>query len=198
MKYWTEAQNKRLMECSSAEEIAKAVKQKVIPASNTLDSLMRRLRQLKRERRITGKAPKVRSTVERRALSPEERIERERRGREEKDRRKERNEEAGVLYRKIEMLERTLAESFKIQRTPQEYIIHPKESALDEATPVIVASDWHVEETVLPEQVNSLNEYNATIATHRAKLFFQNALKLLQVSERDNAIHTVVLALLGD
>lgn len=37
-----------------------------------------------------------------------------------------------------------------------------------QATAVIMASDWHVEETVLPEQVNGLNEFNPAVAERRA------------------------------
>lgn len=42
------------------------------------------------------------------------------------------------------------------------------QSKKPQATAVMLASDWHVEETVLPEQVNHLNEFSPAIAKARA------------------------------
>jgi hypothetical protein len=70
-------------------------------------------------------------------------------------------------------------------------------SGTSEATPVIVASDWHVEEIVGAE-VGDLNRYNPEIAGQRARTFFQAALRLVQLLNQDVTINTVVLALLGD
>lgn len=84
-------------------------------------------------------------------------------------------------------------------KTPQVINIEPAmPSDKSESVAVMVASDWHIEEEVKPEQVNYLNEYNLDIAKQRATRFFQNGHKLLAMAARDTAIRTTVLALLGD
>ena len=67
-----------------------------------------------------------------------------------------------------------------------------------EAVAVIVASDWHVEETISALTVNNLNAYNPDIAKERIHWFFQNTVRLLEIVGRDVRIKGVVLALLGD
>lgn len=84
-------------------------------------------------------------------------------------------------------------------RTPQEVSISPSlASGASESAAVVVASDWHIEEPVLPAQVNNLNEYSLTIATQRSMRFFRGALRLVNILGRDTKVSTVVLALLGD
>jgi hypothetical protein len=53
--------------------------------------------------------------------------------------------------------------------------INPRErtSKLAEATPLVLASDWHIEEEVRPEQVEDRNRYNLEIATRRMERFFE-------------------------
>jgi hypothetical protein len=55
--------------------------------------------------------------------------------------------------------------------------IRPRErtSGLREATPLVLASDWHIEEEVRPEQVAGRNRYNLEIATRRMERFFESA-----------------------
>jgi hypothetical protein len=78
------------------------------------------------------------------------------------------------------------------------FTIKPHEgSGTSEATAVILASDWHVEETVGPE-VGSLNRYNLGIAERRATKFFQSALRLIRLLQQDVTINHVILALLWD
>jgi hypothetical protein len=78
--------------------------------------------------------------------------------------------------------------------------ITPREgSGTSEATPVIVASDWHCEEIVRGAQVSGLNEFNLDIAERRIVRFFQAALNLIKNHLNPGVnIHDVVLALLGD
>jgi hypothetical protein len=54
-------------------------------------------------------------------------------------------------------------------------VIRPRErkSNLAEATPLVLASDWHVEEEVKPEQVAGRNRYNLEIAARRMERFFE-------------------------
>jgi hypothetical protein len=76
--------------------------------------------------------------------------------------------------------------------------ITPKHSShTSEGTVVIVASDWHAEETVGGE-TGGLNTFNPAIAKTRVERFFQSSLRLLTLLQQDVTIETVVLALLGD
>lgn len=67
-----------------------------------------------------------------------------------------------------------------------------------EATVVVLASDWHIEERVDPATINNLNEYNLSIAEKRAIEFFRHSLRLTDILSRDVKITTMILALLGD
>jgi hypothetical protein len=85
------------------------------------------------------------------------------------------------------------------QGVPSTYTIEPQEgSGTSEATPIIVASDWHSEEIVKPSQVNGLNEFNLDIFEQRNTKFWQSGLRLIRLLNQDVKIQTVVLALLGD
>lgn len=104
-----------------------------------------------------------------------------------------------------EMLERlTRAEAerdaaLKVVREPQTHVIKPyKEDTDSEAVAFMIASDWHVEEVVEPEQVNGLNTYNMDIARSRADAFFRNGLKLVKIFQHDVRVDKLVLPLLGD
>ena len=84
-------------------------------------------------------------------------------------------------------------------KTPQIYDIPVKVSKGEsESVCFLIASDWHVEETVLPGDVSNLNEYNVDIAEQRAVKFFQGGHRLFEMLRHDTNIKTIVLALLGD
>jgi hypothetical protein len=66
------------------------------------------------------------------------------------------------------------------------------------ATALLLLSDWHVEEHVRPETVNSLNEYTLAVAEKSVKSVFERFLNLLE-NERGLAdIQNVVVHLGGD
>lgn len=67
-----------------------------------------------------------------------------------------------------------------------------------EATAVVIASDWHVEERVNPDTVNGKNKFNLEIAKQRAAEFFMNAVKLLNKEKTSIAIPQLILHLGGD
>lgn len=67
-----------------------------------------------------------------------------------------------------------------------------------EATPVVVASDWHAEELVTKAQTSGLNEANPEIIERRITNFFQASLRLVKLLRVDVKMKTMVLALLGD
>lgn len=59
---------------------------------------------------------------------------------------------------------------------PVRIIPRERTSGLREGTPLVLASDWHVEEEVRPEQVAGRNRYNLEIAEQRMERFFAAAL----------------------
>jgi len=66
------------------------------------------------------------------------------------------------------------------------------------ATAIMVASDWHLEEKVEPAQVSGKNQYNIQIAAKRATKFFEKGLFLTNLIRQGIKINRLVLALLGD
>lgn len=103
-----------------------------------------------------------------------------------------------IVTSRLEEAEKII-EAMKAVGSANSYTIKSKDSdGRSEATAVIVASDWHYEETVHSENVNGMNEYNTDIAKVRAELFFVNAVKLIKIFKKESEINTLVLAFLGD
>ena len=103
------------------------------------------------------------------------------------------------VLKKSEQLEKELQASIKIKAGIKPYKFEYKVSdRKGESVAVVVASDWHIEETIKPETVNGLNQYTLSLAEQRTKQFFQNTLKLVQKEQNESKIETLVLALLGD
>ncbi len=105
-----------------------------------------------------------------------------------------------IALSRIETLQQEITFSKKINsEINNEITIRPKEGGgTSEATVVLVASDWHVEEVVNPATVNYLNDFNLDVADRRITQFFQNSLRLIKMFQNDVSINTMVLALLGD
>lgn len=78
--------------------------------------------------------------------------------------------------------------------------IAPRErtSGLREATALVLASDWHIEEQVLPEQVQYRNRYNLEISARRMERFFQAARWATEHERQAFTIRDMVLWLGGD
>ncbi len=73
-----------------------------------------------------------------------------------------------------------------------------RKSGLLEATPLVLASDWHVEEQVLPERVAGRNRYDLKISARRMERFFQ-AFRWAMKHQRDVfKIRDAILWLGGD
>lgn len=82
---------------------------------------------------------------------------------------------------------------------PQIISIPPKVASTDsESIACLVWSDWHIEETVVPEQVSNKNKYNLKIADARFLSLLHGGLAWWRIAGRDTSIKTVILALLGD
>jgi len=67
-----------------------------------------------------------------------------------------------------------------------------------EAVPLLLLSDWHVDEIVLPEAINNLNEYNLDIAKERVERIFRSALIINRMYRGESKIRRLVVGLLGD
>lgn len=67
-----------------------------------------------------------------------------------------------------------------------------------EVVPVIVASDWHIEETVTAAITNGKNEYNLKIAEDSVNQFFSKSCDMVLQTREHSVVNTVVLAILGD
>jgi len=100
----------------------------------------------------------------------------------------------------IEVLQEKLAAAFAIKSHREELFGIVPFPALggSEATAFVVASDWHIEETVRSEEVNGLNEYSLALSKKRAERFFQVALHLTNLERKNTPIKTLVVAVLGD
>jgi CRISPR/Cas system-associated exonuclease Cas4 (RecB family) len=81
----------------------------------------------------------------------------------------------------------------------QTYTIERKGKApAKEAAAVVVASDWHVEESVDPKTVSHLNKFSLEVADKRIERFAKSAIKLIEIQRGGVDIPVLVLALLGD
>lgn len=74
----------------------------------------------------------------------------------------------------------------------------PIKGARSPATPVLVLTDWHAEETVLASTTDGLNEYNLDICAARVRRTVSKFLLLLALSRSAAKIDHMVLAILGD
>jgi hypothetical protein len=98
----------------------------------------------------------------------------------------------------IERLEQELHIVQELQDGMDVRVIEPVESSGgNEATVVVVASDWHYAGHVGPE-VGGLNTFNVKVADERILRFFRKALSLTGLLATGVPIHHMVLALLGD
>lgn len=59
------------------------------------------------------------------------------------------------------------------QRQPPSIKPRERKSGLREGTPLILASDWHIEQEVKPEAVAGRNRYNLSISKQRMQNFFE-------------------------
>lgn len=103
-----------------------------------------------------------------------------------------------TALKRIELLERRLELSETLQSGQSIVKITSTKGLPSEATAIIVASDWHIEEKVNPNTINGLNKFTIKIAEERAKNMFINACKLIKKEQNAVSINTIILALLGD
>lgn len=101
--------------------------------------------------------------------------------------------------KEIDRLEGSLGVLNDLKSMAAPHVIEPTVGGgTNEACPVLVASDWHLEQRVRAEGTNGLNEFDLDIASARANRFFTAGLRLIRLLNQDVVINTVVLGLLGD
>lgn len=85
-------------------------------------------------------------------------------------------------------------------KAPPKIMRREKSSGIREMTAVVLASDWHVEEPVLPEAVAYRNEYNLKVAEKRIERFFQGIIWNVehQRASKRIAVNDLILWLGGD
>lgn len=98
----------------------------------------------------------------------------------------------------IQALTKEVEAIHELRQSEDTYTIVEEKSSPSEATAVILASDWHIEELVDPKTINGLNKFNLKIADSRVNNFFANSAKLVKGFQRDIKIKNVVLWLGGD
>jgi len=77
-------------------------------------------------------------------------------------------------------------------------IINSNKKKKDEATAIVMFSDWHVEERVDAGTINDINSYSPKIAEARANAVIANSLKLINKEREHSDIDTLVLWMGGD
>jgi hypothetical protein len=93
----------------------------------------------------------------------------------------------------------TLTRLMDVKNAPREQIDIKSDSPTEgEATAVVIASDWHSEETVLPETVFGMNEFNPSVADARIKQFFKSIVRLTEIERNGTKINKLSLGLIGD
>lgn len=100
--------------------------------------------------------------------------------------------------RQMEQLEGGLQAAFLLTNSKQTHSITAPKATGGEATIVALLSDAHVEEQVLPAQVNGTNEYNLELSRKRMDHFFSTLLYLIEIQQKQTKIDNLVLGLLGD
>src|SRR5271163_826629 len=145
---------------------------------------------------LNPKVPKV--SVEKPVLTPEGLVDLEL----EKERAKQENKSSQIkiLTQRLLRAEKENAVFTSLEDAmPQTIEISPKaKSGVSESAAVMVWSDWHSEETVLPDQVSGKNEFNLKIFHERFWNLLCGNMAWFRINAKATSIKTIVLALLGD
>lgn len=176
---WTPAQDAKLLEFDQQDvphrELARILTN-AFGRAITVDAIAKRLGRLRATRPATTTPPAAdefdpeESPTERRSAVPEDPVDRaERRDRE--SRLLAENDDLVRRLREANARQRFIDEASPRWEPPR---IYPREklSGVREMTPIVLASDWHVEEPVDPASIAYLNEYNIEIADRRIRRFF--------------------------
>lgn len=103
-----------------------------------------------------------------------------------------------ALLGRLRKMERELNASLAIDGVHTTRINPIRSRFSSEATAVILASDWHLEEEVKLGSVSGLNEHTLEISKERSVKFFQSTARLIKIFGKDIPIRHAVLWLGGD
>lgn len=76
--------------------------------------------------------------------------------------------------------------------------LHDKHNKSHHATPLLGISDWHIGETVDPDEMDGCNAFNNAIAAVRAHEYFEGVYKLLTQYVAGRTYDGLVIAMTGD
>lgn len=104
-----------------------------------------------------------------------------------------------LLLERLDAAEHAAGVAEELESHEVEVTIERRASgAAREATAVVLASDWHVEETVEADTVNGLNAYDLSVAEKRAERFFDGIRHLVGYHQEHFELRDLVLWLGGD
>lgn len=117
-----------------------------------------------------------------------------------RDKRENKNKQIGELTQRVELLQKQLdVVSFMKDQTPQAIDICPvTREGISESAAVVVWSDHHSEECVLPGQVSGMNEHNLEINDRRFQKLVDGTLAWFKIESAKTVIKNFTVALLGD
>jgi hypothetical protein len=103
-----------------------------------------------------------------------------------------------ALVAEVERLRAEVAVFTHASKAPEILVYRQPSWERADAVACAVASDWHCEEPVVAADVMGLNHYDLDVAKSRARMFFQNYLRLTDIMAKDSTIRTMHLSVLGD
>lgn len=110
---------------------------------------------------------------------------------------RESDEKYKELLQKVQVLEKEVDAVHSFGAIESHNIVAQPHTQ-SEATAVVLASDFHCEETVLKEKVNGMNQYSLHVAKQRSDEFFANIVKLIKKEQQAITIKNLILWLGGD
>lgn len=119
------------------------------------------------------------------------------RSRERVERKQEKAAYEAALCRIVALEEQVALLTALNERKPQ-LPFKPSKRTRNNATAILVLSDWHIGEVVDPKTVNGLNAFNLEIAEQRVRRVFEKCLMLLEDARHLATIEELVVAILGD
>jgi len=116
-------------------------------------------------------------------------------------------DEVSALRKKYKRALRTINRLEKDTQANTELLVPPSKRVIklargnpnaSQATAIVMASDWHIEEVVKPSTVQMRNKYNPDIAQERADRMWQKTVMLTNRQRFDTRVDNLVLILGGD
>lgn len=102
------------------------------------------------------------------------------------------------LLKELDLAERRLHVMDGLRKSAVSGAIKPRESHIREAIAVVMASDWHVGELVVPAKVHYKNEFGIKSMHQRVEEFFWGSVWLVKHHRTSFAINELILWVGGD